>query len=577
MGQMMSPSIATHEQLGLVALSVAVAIVAGYLALDLAQRSAGAGGVMRRAWIVAGGVTIGLGIWSMHFIGMLALKMAMPVSYDLPLVALSMIAAIGGSVIALAVVVRRDAGRRGLFFAAGFLGLAVAAMHYLGMASMEMEADIHWNAPLVALSLVIAFGASLAALFLVQQLGHSRFRMGFARRAGAALLLGLGISGLHYTAMAGTTFRGEMNGMTGMASHQSGLGADGLVVLLAFGAALMLAVVIGGAAADQRRAAVAVDLALVAQLARGLGAGDDARARACAAVLELTGADFVCLVEAGEDREPEMAACAGLDQPPAADAFAGEREALRALSLHGEPTFEADLPEDSAPARLGAASALYEPLLIDRQTVGYFAIGYRARRRRVSERTLSLLGMLASEAALTIDREDLLAQLDFMARRDELTGLVNRRVLRETLDEELARAAERESALSLAILDLDSFKKVNDARGHQAGDRLLRAAAAAWAGALDVQGTVGRYGGDEFMVILPGLDPTEGAAATERLRRVVPEGATCSAGVATWDGAQTAAQLIAAADAFLYAAKAAGRDRTATTLADVPASRLQYS
>ena len=210
---MASPAIATHEQLGLVVLSVAVAIIAGYLALDLAQRSAAATGVARRAWIVAGGVTIGLGIWSMHFIGMLALKMAMPVSYDLPLVALSMIAAIGGSVIALAVVVRPDAGRRGLFFAACFLGLAVASMHYLGMASMEMEADISWNAPLVALSLVIAFGAALAALFLVQQLGRSRFRMGFARRAGAALVLGLGISGLHYTAMAAATFRAEMNGM----------------------------------------------------------------------------------------------------------------------------------------------------------------------------------------------------------------------------------------------------------------------------------------------------------------------------------------------------------------------------
>ncbi|HEY0279546.1 MAG TPA: MHYT domain-containing protein [Solirubrobacterales bacterium] len=574
---MTSPAVATHEQLGLVALSVAVAIVAGYLALDLAQRSARATGVMRRAWIVAGGVTIGLGIWSMHFIGMLALKMAMSVSYDLPLVALSMLAAIGGSVIALAVVVRRDAGLRGLLFAAAFLGLAVASMHYLGMASMRMEADVSWNAPLVALSLVIAFGAALAALFLVQRLGHSRFRMGFARRAGAALVLGLGISGLHYTAMAAATFRPEMNAMTGMAAQQSGLGTDGLVVLLALGAAVMLAVVIGGAAADQRRAAAAVDLALVAQLARGLGAGDDARGRACAAVLELTGADFVCLVEAGEDREPEMAASAGLEEPPAADAFADEREALRALSLHGEPTFEAELPEDSAPARLGAASALYEPLLVDRQTVGYFAIGYRARRRRVGERTLSLLGMLAAEAALTIDREDLLAQLDFMARRDELTGLVNRRVLRETLDEELARAAERESPLSLAILDLDSFKKVNDARGHHAGDRLLRAAAAAWVTALDVQGTIGRYGGDEFMVILPGLDPTAGAAVTERLRRVVPAGATCSAGIATWDGTQTAAQLIAAADAFLYAAKAAGRDRTATTLADSPATPLQYS
>jgi diguanylate cyclase (GGDEF)-like protein len=574
---MMSPSIATHEVIGLVALSVAVAIVAGYLALDLAQRSARATGAMRSAWIVAGGVTIGLGIWSMHFIGMLALKMAMPVSYDLPLVALSMIAAIGGSVIALAVVARRDAGARGLFFAAGFLGLAIASMHYLGMASMQMDAQIAWNAPLVALSLVIAFGAALAALFLVQQLGRSRFRMGFGRRAGAALVLGLGISGLHYTAMAAATFRPDMSGMTGAAAHHGGLGAEGLVVLLALGAALMLAVLIGGAAADQRRAAVAIDLALVAELARGLGSGDDARARACAAVLELTGADFVCLVEAGEGCEPELAAHAGLDQPPAPDAFAGEREALRALSLRAEPTFDADLPADSTLARLGAVAALHEPLVVDRQTVGYFAIGYRTRRRRVSERTISLLGMLASEAALTIDREDLLARLDFMARRDELTGLVNRRVLRETLDAELAAAAARGGVLSLAILDLDAFKKVNDRRGHQAGDRLLRAAAAAWSAALDDQGTIGRYGGDEFMVILPGLDAAAGARVTERLRGVVPEGATCSAGIATWDGTQTAAQLTAAADRFLYAAKAAGRDRTANALADLPGARLQYS
>jgi diguanylate cyclase (GGDEF)-like protein len=570
------PAVHTHEELGLVALSVAVAIVAGYIALDLAQRSAGTTGMMRRAWIVAGGVTIGLGIWSMHFIGMLALEMAMPVSYDLPLVALSMLAGIGGSVIALAVVARRDAGTRGLFFAAGFLGLAVASMHYLGMASMEMNAEVSWNAPLVALSLLIAFGAALTALFLVQQLGRSRFRMGFARRAGAALVLGLGISGLHYTAMAAATFHMKTTGMTGMGHQHGGLGADGLVVLLALGAGLMLTVLIFGAAVDQRRAAMAIDLALVAELARGLGAGDDARARACAAVLELTGADFVCLVEAGEDREPELAASAGLAEPPAAEAFAGEGKALRALSRRGEPSFEAELATDSVLARLGAASALYEPVIVDRQAVGYFAIGYRTRRRRIGERTLSLLGMLASEAALTIDREDLLARLDFMARRDELTGLVNRRVLRETLDQQLADAGTTGGVLSLAILDLDAFKKVNDARGHQAGDRLLRAAAAAWTGTLGEVGTIGRYGGDEFMVILPGLDGAAGSTVAESLRRAVPEGATCSAGIATWDGTQTAAQLIAAADAFLYAAKAAGRNRTATTLAD-PAAPLQYS
>lgn len=547
---------------------MAVAILAGYLALDLAQRSAGTGGWARRAWIAAGGVTIGMGIWSMHFIGMLALKMAMPVSYDLPLVALSMFAAIGGSVIALAVVARPDAGTRGLFFAAGFLGLAIAAMHYLGMASMEMNADIVWNGYLVALSLLIGIGAALAALFMVMQLGRNRFRLSFARRAGAALILGLGISGLHYTAMAAATFQPTMTSMTG---HHSGLGADGLVVVLTLGAALMLAILIGGAATDQRRAAIAIDLALVAELARGLSIGDDARARACEAVLELSGADFVLLIESGEDHEPQIAATVGLAEAPARDAFASEQRMLEAVTERREPTFVAEPAEGSVLAGLGAAAAFYEPLVLDRQPVGLFAIGYRTRRRRVSERTSSLLGMLAAEAALTIDREDLLARLDLMARRDELTGLVNRRVLRETLDAELATAAENGGALALAILDIDRFKKVNDRLGHQAGDRLLKTAAAAWIAELRQGGTIGRYGGDEFVVILPGLNRAAAATVTERLRRAMPEGATCSAGVAAWDGDQSGAQLIAAADALLYAAKAQGRNRTTATLShDLP-------
>src|ERR1700761_7922612 len=443
----MPAAIPTHEQAGLVALSVAVAIVAGYLALDLAQRSAGATEWSRRGWIAAGGVTIGLGIWSMHFIGMLALKMAMPVSYDLPLVALSMLAAVGGAVVALAVVARPDAGTRGLFFSAGFLAPAIASMHYLGMASMEMGADISWNAPLVALSVLIGFGASLAALFMVQQLGRNRFRLSAVRRLGAGLILGLGISGLHYTAMAAATFHPTMEGMTSV-THHAGLDADGLVVFLALGAAVMLGVLIVGAAADQRRAAVAIDLALVAELARGLNAGGDPRPSACEAVLELTGADFVLLVESGEDREPELAASAGLTDPPASDYFVGEGEGYRLMSTKGDSTFVADLATTTSTlVDLGGVSAFFEPLILDRQPIGLIAIVYTSRRRRVSERTTSLLGMLATEAALTIDRKDLLERLDFMARRDELTGLVNRRVLRETLDAELQIAGEGEGGL----------------------------------------------------------------------------------------------------------------------------------
>jgi diguanylate cyclase len=556
---MTSHAVATHEQAGLVALSIAVAIVAGYLALDLAQRSAGSAGWARRAWIGAGGVALGMGIWSMHFIGMLALKMAMPVSYDLPLVALSMIAAVLGSSIALGVVARPESGTRGLVCAAAFMGLAVAAMHYLGMASMEMAASIRWNVPLVALSLLIAFGASLAALYLVMQIGRSRIRLGFARRAGGAVLLGLGIAGLHYTAMAAATFE---TSMAGMHMHHDGLNADGLVIALAIGAALMLAILIGGGAADQRRAAIATDLALVAGLARGLSGAEEARLRACSAVLELTGAAFVVLVEPEEGRDPVLTASAGLDPEPPTGAFAGESARLRALTEQGEPSFDAEPAAGTVMTGLGAQSVHYEPLVLDGVAVGLLLVGYPSRRRRLSERTGSLLGMLSAEAALAIDREDLLSRLNFMARRDELTGLFNRRVLRETLDDELARVAKEGGDLAVAILDLDSFKQVNDRLGHQAGDRLLKTAAAAWTSELGAAGTIGRYGGDEFVVILPGLAGEAAMAAAERLRRAVPSEASCSAGVATWDRKQTAAQLIAAADAFLYEAKDEGRSRT---------------
>jgi diguanylate cyclase (GGDEF)-like protein len=557
----MSHAIPTHEQATLVALSVAVAIVASYLALDLAQRSAGTTGWTRRGWLTAGGVTVGLGIWSMHFIGMFALKMSMPVSYDLGLVVLSMFAAIAGAVIALSVVARPDAGRRSLLCAAAFLGLAIAAMHYLGMASMEMDASIHWSAPLVALSLLIAFVAALAALYLVMQLGRARFRLGLARRGGAALVLGFGIAGLHYTAMAAATFQPTMAGMN---MHHGSLGAGGLVVLLGIGAGVMLAILIAGGAFDQRRAAVAIDLALVARLARGLSAGEGARDHACASLLELSGADFVLLIEPGEGRAPSVVASAGLEGPVPTDVLADEGELLGAIGERSEPTFIAELPAGSVLGGLGATSALYEPLVLDRQPIGVFAVTYRSGRRRVGERTSSLLSMLAAEAALAIDREDLIARLDFMARRDELTGLVNRRVLRETLDAELSAAAGSGAPLALAILDLDCFKQVNDRLGHQAGDRLLRTAAAAWEAELRSGGTIGRYGGDEFVAILPGVGEEAAAAVTERLRAAVPDGATCSAGVAVWDGEASAAQLMAGADALLYAAKENGRDRTAT-------------
>jgi diguanylate cyclase (GGDEF)-like protein len=154
-------------------------------------------------------------------------------------------------------------------------------------------------------------------------------------------------------------------------------------------------------------------------------------------------------------------------------------------------------------------------------------------------------------------------QLRELARVDELTGLPNRRAWAAELPRAMERSRRDGSAVSVALLDLDHFKRFNDEFGHPAGDRLLKGASAAWRAALRVSDELVRYGGEEFVILLPGADGEEAATIVERLRPVTPAGQTFSAGIATWDALETSDELVARADRSLYRAKQAGRDRTA--------------
>lgn len=162
---------------------------------------------------------------------------------------------------------------------------------------------------------------------------------------------------------------------------------------------------------------------------------------------------------------------------------------------------------------------------------------------------------------LEAEREVLLERLEAMARTDMLTGLPNRRAWDEELRRELARAGRQGHALAVVMLDLDRFKDFNDAHGHQAGDRLLTELGSRWRTHLRVSDFMARYGGEEFAALLPACPPGEAITALERLRIVIPDGQTCSAGVAYWDGQEAPEALLGRADAALYAAKRAGRDR----------------
>jgi diguanylate cyclase (GGDEF)-like protein/PAS domain S-box-containing protein len=161
------------------------------------------------------------------------------------------------------------------------------------------------------------------------------------------------------------------------------------------------------------------------------------------------------------------------------------------------------------------------------------------------------------------ERERLLGEVQDLARHDALTGLPNRRALSELLPRELARSRRSEASLCLAIVDIDHFKAYNDGHGHLAGDELLRECAILWDAALRAADAIIRFGGEEFLVVLPDTEPEQAAEIVERLRAQMPLGQTCSAGLARWNFVETVDELLSRADSALYRAKAGGRDQLA--------------
>lgn len=170
-----------------------------------------------------------------------------------------------------------------------------------------------------------------------------------------------------------------------------------------------------------------------------------------------------------------------------------------------------------------------------------------------------VVGLLSEgRRQLENERDELFADLQEAARADQLTGLPNRRAWDEQIERELQRNRRLGGQVSIAILDLDGLKTVNDSAGHEAGDRLLRSCAAAWRQAARGSDFLARLGGDEFAMLLPGTDAEKAEAAAARILAHTPKGHSCSAGVACWEGGETPEDLTRRADEALYAAKRAG-------------------
>ena len=311
----------------------------------------------------------------------------------------------------------------------------------------------------------------------------------------------------------------------------------------------------------------AANLEAVGEVARHLAIQSDPRAvgfAICSAALEATHGDAAVLwrpAPAGTELVATAAAGVQLEEArlPFVTAASGAIRSFTTAAARFGSMEGGDNTQELSPG-FTAGSALWQPVLKDDVAVGVLAVYWRDAHEMVGTETKRAVRLLGLEAAIAIERGELLGRLEVAARTDDLTGLLNRRAWDAELSRELSRASRDGLSLSVAILDLDRFKQYNDAHGHQAGDRFLKTMTGSWSEELRGSDILARYGGEEFALAMPATSLEGAELMLHRLRRALPEGQTCSAGVCLWDGEESAEKLTARADTALYAAKAAGRD-----------------
>jgi diguanylate cyclase (GGDEF)-like protein len=220
----------------------------------------------------------------------------------------------------------------------------------------------------------------------------------------------------------------------------------------------------------------------------------------------------------------------------------------------------------------GAHNVIVAPVVAEDDAIGV-AVGEWGGDddARMPGLTVQAFAQSAAHTALALHNAALLEEVERLATRDGLTGLANRRLLEESLERESARGRRLGTPLSLLILDVDHFKQINDSYGHPVGDRVLREMGEAISASTKAFDVAARYGGDEFVVLLPDCNAHDAVGVADRVRAEIVERihdvpVTVSAGVATMpDNAIDADRLVAAADGALYEAKRSGRDRTAAS------------
>ncbi|MFC5531591.1 EAL domain-containing protein [Cohnella yongneupensis] len=529
----------------LVLVSYLIAVVASYAALDFAGRvSAAKAGVSRFFWHVGGATFMGIGIWSMHFVGMLAFTLSEPVSYDIAWVVISVAVAILASIVALEVVGTKNLSVRRLLIGGLLMAAGIVAMHYSGMAAMNVH--IHYDAGWFALSVVIAIIASIAALALAFRFRSAHSWKAVLYKIGSGLIMGAAITGMHYTGMAAAHFQRESGGVP---SAVAAMNQEVLAYVTATGTFLALAIAILGVFLDKR-----------------LSSKDDAlyeHGKWYKSLYENHTDSIVTIDIQGIiiDVNPAFQSITGqlpgqfLGHPimDLADVFAEEKREKARLwliqAMRDTQVKRLDTVVSHLSGQQVHLNAMSVPVTIDDEVKGTYLIF-----RDVTEEKRSK------------------EQIKHLAYHDELTRLPNRRMVNLTLEKTIKHSEASASRFAVMVIDIDRFKLINDLLGHAYGDLFLQQVTdRLHHAASGMNLMIGRMGGDEFTVICHG-DPIESVAvrAAERIIDVIQIPyrlkdndfyVSASVGIALYPAHGANVQdLLKKADAAMYDVKRKGKN-----------------
>lgn len=566
------PSLPHRYNPWLLALSITIAILAAYTALDIAGRIRAAVGRVRHLWLAGGAFAMGLGIWSMHFVGMIAMHTQHQVSYDITITLISILPALAASGFALYMIARGEMSPRILGVSGLLMACGIGAMHYVGMAAMQIDPPLRYDAAFFVLSILVAVAASISALWIgFQQYNEDSLSKSVARKIGSAVLMGLAIAGMHYTGMSAT----HVLPASGK-ELSDGLDPEFIAVIAGFATFMVLLLAYVVAFYDARLAAVRAEIA--ANL-RDANAHLEARANDLAqrmtieirhsaaqdkllsSVVEQS-SEAIIIIDQNNVIKSWNAAAENILGVTAATAIGVRSDELR-LTSNNAPLEYFLQSQSSTDDILHVTGAITSPNGVVTQVSSNVMphldatgapIGRIAVMRDVTRE-------LAAEQALR-----------WQATHDSLTGLENRRAFDAHVEGARITARANQAQHALLLLDLDQFKLINDVRGHHAGDQMLIGIAALLQAQVGTRDIIARMGGDEFCILLINCTHDKAVKMANNLREKIEEfrlltgdrrfQTTVSIGlVEIADDSKSAAELLMAADAACYLAKDAGRNR----------------